>query len=73
MGKIPGMNDVLYVTPGVDGLDYEYTWDKRSWAAFERLEECRNYLWRLYRTLIFISLTRGVKGRANVKNKTATK
>lgn len=65
------MNDVLYVTPGPDGMDFEYTWDERSWAAYERWEECKNYLERLYRYIIFVTLTRGTKGRPNGKNKTA--
>lgn len=67
------MNDVLYVTPGPEGMYFEYTWDERSWAAWERWEECKNHFERLYRYIVFVTLTRGTKGRPYGKNKTSTK
>jgi hypothetical protein len=66
------MMDVLYVTPGPDGMDFEYTQnDERALRAMEQVEECRNHFERLYRYLIFITLTRGVKGKSYGKNKTS--
>lgn len=68
------MTDVLYVTPGPDGMDFEYTQeDERAKAALEKLEECRNHFERLYRYLIFVTLTRGTKRRSYAKNKAPTK
>lgn len=58
------MSDVIYITPGPEGMFYEYTQgDERALRAMENVEECRNHFERLLRYLIFITLTRKTKGR----------
>jgi len=68
------MTDILYVTPGPEGMEFEYTMgDERARRSMEKLQECRNQFERLYRYLVFVTLTRGTKRRSHGKNKTPTK
>lgn len=68
------MIDTLYVSPGPEGMDFEYTMgDERALRAMEKFEECKNHFERLYRYLVFVTLTRGTKGRPYGKNKTSTR
>lgn len=64
---------VLYVTPGYDGMDYEFTWDDIAWEAFERIWKQERDAKRFFRTIIFLILTCRMKRGSYARPKTPTR
>lgn len=62
---------VLYVTPGPDGMDYEYTWDDIAWESFERIWREERERIRFAQYIIYVILTKCKKGVSYVRSKTS--